>query len=293
MIYTHTLVLGSIYPYQKTQSKDYPYSEGNLCAPFLESGQEGYHPYPNIHLLETCRLIYQEASPILFSKNRIVFPILELTLKFFKTCLNTPERRSWVKSARISLETEDMSKEERNMVFDEESVKLREPSTDVDVDDLHSDSLDNEGLLDLEEALHQAFKHLLAEFIWPRKVSSLLEHLALERLDILLISAKCHTECCHLAGSALAAFTPGFAKGTPKIVNVVGFPLGYYDGTSRIGGTRSYELKDLCKECISEVIKDEMEKWTQLRNKALFSVAEGYRAVETVLKWAIEDEDEP
>ncbi|MCJ1288825.1 hypothetical protein MMC34_000355 [Xylographa carneopallida] len=88
MIYIHALVVGFIYPYFETQKRDFPCYLGHFePSQFGDSHNQERYQLPNVHLLQSCRLVYGEASPILYAKNHVLLPTLDLTLKFFTRCL--------------------------------------------------------------------------------------------------------------------------------------------------------------------------------------------------------------
>ncbi|MCJ1377304.1 hypothetical protein MMC17_000398 [Xylographa soralifera] len=288
MIYTHALVVGHIYPYFKTQHINYPCYSGDYKLPqFQYSHEQVLYELPNVQLLQTCRLVYQEASPILYSKNQILLPILDLTLRFFNMCLHTPERCSWVKSVGLRLESSDMYEHERKIVFDRECANLRSESTRMHFPNKAAYTVLHEDFMVWGQALHVAYKRHLTEVIWPRKVAPLLENLALDSLDLRMDVAHCHSDCCYMTNSALSSFTPGFAKGSPNRVNFSGYPEDFWDKYA--DNYFDFEHSD---DFFSEAITTCMERWTQQREKSSYSMKQGFRWKKQILHGITEEEEE-
>ena len=73
MVYSLALVVGEVWPYRQTEARGYGHTY--KCEPFDD--------VPSIRLLFTCRLIHDEAEPLLYMKNMIVLPNHDLTERFF------------------------------------------------------------------------------------------------------------------------------------------------------------------------------------------------------------------
>ncbi|MCJ1394276.1 hypothetical protein MMC18_007154 [Xylographa bjoerkii] len=291
MIYTHALAVGSIYPYFETQNNDYHCYRGDFKLPqFRYSCHEVLYELPSVHLLQTCRLVHQEASPILYSKNHILLPILDLTLRFFNECLNTPERRSWVKSVGLSLESGDMYENEREIVFNRRWRNLRASMTEAVYPNRFRYNMLHEDFANWGQDLHLAYKRHLTQVIWPRKVAPLLEFLALDFLHLTMEATNCHNECCNLANSALSVFTLGFAKGVPKRLKISEYPLDFW-------AEHDCPCDDDCagecdNECVSAAVWKHMKHWTQLREKSSYSVKQGFEDMNWIFQLIKSEEAE-
>ena len=215
MIYSYILIVGSLMPYQRSHE--------------LALGDDAWlhsiKPLPSppiTALLETCRTIYTEASPILYSKNKFYLPITELTAKFFAQALHNSTRCSWVKSVHLELLPQDMFQpycpacedhitatldDAEQCVLDEETFEEDESS--------HCDEL---------HYLGEAYKQHLRLVSWPQKVELVIENLALDYLSVDLVDPNCccGDHICQMAASALSPFSMGFAHGMPTYLKIYG-----------------------------------------------------------------------
>jgi len=218
MIYSHALV-GDVYPYRKTELEKYMLSEDGE-----KQRNQVVVAQPSANLLLTCRIIHQEAEPLLYSQNIINLPVSALTARFFETALGSPHRCSWVKHVRIRFVPEDLDKEQRRWlmqpIFKEVEDRLM---LFTDLEAFHNlTAFRSDSWLD---DLYDSYDTHIRTCSWPRKVDPILENLLLESLFL-------DFKACHylegysmLAESALSSFRLGFAHGVPKKVLVQGFEL--------------------------------------------------------------------
>ncbi|MCJ1287435.1 hypothetical protein MMC26_006786 [Xylographa opegraphella] len=288
MIYTHALVIDYIRPYFALQGEKYLCYHSDTMPPgrFWQSMAD----LPDVDLLQTCRQIHAEASPILYAENQILLPILDLTLRFFKRCLHTPERCSWVKSVGLSLESADMYERQREIVFNRHWKELREVMTSA----LYPGRYEYKGLQhefqEWGKGLHLAYKRHLTQVIWPRKVAPVLDLLSLDRLLLYLDCPTCHDGCCVLTNSALSSFTPGFAKGVPKSVEFITYPqASLYETVCK--AHKDDDDDDGCDVArANRIIQNLMTRWTEQRQKKSYSLKEGFKTVKRAF-WLIEEEE--
>ena len=137
-----------------------------------------------------------------------------------------------------------------------------------------------------ERILHRAYKQHLTQIIWPRKVAPILRFLALNQLNVHVHNAMCHSQCCDLTKAALSTFAPGFAKGVPSEVNVLGQPSKKW---------REQEIDNAkyegAEHRMSVAVKIGMNGWTQQRHKRSYSVREGFQLMKNVFIWMQEEEE--
>lgn len=203
MIYSYALSVKDVYPYRKTQQKKY-----NTSGLYWYQVQ---FTHPAVCLLSTCRIIRQEAEPVLYSRNVIHLPVSILTQRFFDTALHNPERRSWVKRICVRFRSDDLVSLKSNST-------PRPLATDISTRLVGEDTSDilQSVVWRFRADVHDALKQRLWELVWPRKVRPILEHLKLDSIALDFYECSCTERCCILAGCALRAFEPGFAHGTPK-----------------------------------------------------------------------------
>ena len=99
MAYSLALVVGTLWPYRQTEHRDY--------EKFLDQYMDD--DVPTIRLLFTCRLIHDEAEPLLYAKNRVRLPVSALTERFFTRSLHNAQRCLWVKDVFLSFTFADLT----------------------------------------------------------------------------------------------------------------------------------------------------------------------------------------
>jgi len=177
IIYNHTLIVGDVWPY------GYPN--------FLTIKR------PNTNLLKTSRLINNEASPTLYSKNHFMLPPTLLTVKFLHNTLHSAERRSCMEHISLSLTHEDLPASKHQTMLSK--FQLTQP-----------------GLQDsaLDDHVQKAVKRHLRLVLWPQKVQFILDHLALDSL-VLFVWYRGYRE-------AIFAFADGFKNGVTASFRIHG-----------------------------------------------------------------------
>lgn len=194
IIYEECLVVGEISPYSISDT-DQTAQEWTGCD------------LPTVALLQVSKTIRMEAEPILYQRNHFELGSAKFSQKFFERCLNTPERKLWLKSVTIWLESVDISEADLNAVLDTELGLAREDMLSVKRKDV--------GPGTWSYTLHDAYKKYLGETIWPRKLSPLLELCSLNKLRVYLDVADCQAGCCTMRHQAVRSFSKGFAMGFP------------------------------------------------------------------------------
>lgn len=206
MIYRECLVVGEIYPY----------SISDAHQPDTETARDKTGcDLPAVALVQVSVTIRCEAEPMLYQCNVIRLGSATATGKFFERCLKTPERRMWLKSICLSLDFQDITPTDRAAVL----------ATQLDLERdslLFPEKTRSYTSLSLESKLHAEYRKFLAEIVWPRKVSPIIEYCKLEKLSIDFSETTCQARCCKLRAPASLAFRKGFAKGMPKEIQLIG-----------------------------------------------------------------------
>ena len=204
MIYRECLAVGEIYPYSLSDALQ-PDTE----TPQDKTGCE----LPSVALLQVSKTIREEAEPILYQKNVLRLGSAEVTEKFFERSLNTPERRMWLKSVRMRLDFKDITKADRQIVLERQLFLLQTRMLFPEK---------NRSTIAIERILHNEYTNCLADSMWPRKLSPLLEDCRLEKLSVDFSQARCPGSCCPMNARAVLAFRKGFANGAPKELLLIG-----------------------------------------------------------------------
>lgn len=204
MIYRECLVVGEIYPYSLSDALQ-PDTE----TPQDKTGCE----LPSVALLQVSKTIREEAEPMLYQKNVLRLGSAHVAEKFFERSLNTPERRMWLKSVRTRLDSRDITKADRQKVLEKQLSLLQTRMLFPEKD---------KSTTSIERILHNDYTNCLADTIWPRKLSPLLEDCKLETLSVNFSDARCSGRCCPMNARALLAFRKGFANGAPKELVLLG-----------------------------------------------------------------------
>lgn len=200
MIYQESLIVGEICPYSISDTDEFA-QDTTRCD------------LPNVALLQASKTIRREAEPIVYQRNNVKLGSAEFSQRFFEQCLNTPDRKLWLKSVTLWLGSDDLSEADRNAVLDTELGLAREDML------LPKRKDDRHGRWSY--TLHHAYKKYLGETIWPRKVSPLLESCSLTKLVVGIEFANCWAGCCAMRRHAVRSFSKGFAFPTNfKIVGV-------------------------------------------------------------------------
>ena len=226
MIYGECLIVGKIFPYNISDTSDISnisdtddtasevtaseVTASEVTAQEWAAREASNFDLPNIALLQVSKMIRREAEPILYQRNNVQLGSAEFSQRFFERCLNTPERRSWLKSVSIWLGSDDLSNADRKVVLDTELGSAREDMLEPRrKDDAH------ETWSWSSNKLHHAYKKYLMETIWPRKTSPLLELCSLNKLVVDIECARCRAGCCTMRRHAVQSFSKGFARGFP------------------------------------------------------------------------------
>ena len=208
MIYRECLIVGEIYPYSLSDAPQ-PDTE----TPQDKTGCE----LPSVALLQVSKTIREEAEPMLYQKNVLRLGSAEVTRKFFERSLNTPERRMWLKSVRTRLDFRDITKANRQSVLERQLSLLQTRMLFPEK---------NRSTIVIEEILHKEYTNCLAESMWPRKLSPLLEDCKLEMFSVDFSQARCPGRCCPINARAVLAFRKGFANGVPEELLLIGLNQG-------------------------------------------------------------------
>ena len=192
----------------------YPYSLSDALQPDTETPQDKTGcELPSVGLLQVSKAIRKEAEPMLYQKNVLRLGSRKVTKRFFKRCLSTPERRIWLKSVRICLDSEDINTADRQSVLEKQWFLLQTRMLFPEI---------NGSAIAIERILHNEYANCLADKLWPRKLSPLLEDCKLEKLLVDFSYARCPGRCCPMNARAVLAFRKGFAYGAPKELLLTG-----------------------------------------------------------------------
>lgn len=119
MIYEECLIVGEIYPYSLSDA--YP---GDAQTAQEKSGCD----LPNLALLQVSKAIRLEAEPATYKRNHVHLGRTESSQRFFEQCLNTPERKLWLKSVTVRLDYDDLPRADRG---DIRNTELLVPQGDI------------------------------------------------------------------------------------------------------------------------------------------------------------------
>ena len=204
MIYQECLVVGEIYPYSLSDAQQ----------PDTETAQDKTGcELPSVALLQVSKTIRKEAEPILYQKNVLRLGSADVAGKFFERGLNTPDRRMWLKEVRTRLDFRDIKKADRQRVLEKQLSLLQTRMLFPE---------NERSTIAIESILHDEYTNRLADTIWPRKLSPLLEDCQLEDLWVNFSESRCPGRCCPMKARAVLAFRKGFAHGAPKELHLLG-----------------------------------------------------------------------
>ena len=238
LVYAECLVVGKVFPY--TVSERYHDYDG--LEDDEDTGLELYGcEVPYVALLQVCKRIREEAEPMLYQQNIVVLPAYDLTRLFFKRSLHNDIRKSWVKSVELEFLAADLTRIDREVVLDEQIALAKD---DLLFPEMHADR-------DFLNDLHGAYNDRLAQVVWPRKASYVLDNLALRKIHLNFDRSACNDDCCVMKGKAIEAMKAGFAKGMPVKVKLTG--LG--DAEDGLGNAHRVTYRKV------------MAKWTSLRRQ--------------------------
>lgn len=224
IVYGYCLQVGEVYPYLESQRA---IDVGSVY------GQANSFEVPCTALLAVCKLLHDEAEPLLYKKNTIVLPAAALSAKFFSNSMHSDTRRAWIKSIQLDLSLYDLSKDEKLGIYNEEllSLQVHLVHTDwtnisLDEEDSVRDATENWG-----RNIHQRYKDRLRFVCWPKMMSPILEHLQLDKLVVNFEDSICSHNCCSIPRRAGAAFNEGFAKGVPTFLVLGNIQEGLFPHT--------------------------------------------------------------
>ena len=220
MIYAECLTAGKIYPYTISETipeHDFDTSDDEDAETKKILQVKPDRELPCFELLIVCKAIRQEAEPLLYQRNTVVLPAIDLTARFFKHCLHNDTRRSWIKSITLIFDSTDMVRREREIALDAELAASREtllfPEEVVDCS--------SEDEIFPSSKLHDAYKAHMTTVVWPRKASYVLDYLALNKLTIDVRGSNCIEGCCNLQSDAISALKKGFMQQVPDSVHLM------------------------------------------------------------------------
>ena len=238
LVYAECLVVGKVFPYTVSERyHDYDELDDEEDTGLESSGCE----VPYVALLQVCKMIREEAEPMLYQQNIVVLPVCDLTRLFFKRSLHNDIRRSWVESVELEFLAADLTRKDRELVLDEQIALAK--------DDLLFPEM--RGGHDFLHELHRAYNGHLVEVVWPRKASYVLDNLALRKIHLNFVRSACNEDCCVMRGKAIEAMKAGFAKGMPVKVKLTG--LG--DASDGLGDAHRVTYRKV------------MAKWTSMRRQ--------------------------
>ncbi|KAK0507862.1 hypothetical protein JMJ35_009751 [Cladonia borealis] len=238
LVYVECLVVGKVFPYTVSERcHEYDNLEDDEDTELELSGCK----VPNVALLQVCKRIREEAEPMLYQQNIVVLPVCDLTRLFFKRSLHNDIRKSWVQSVELEFLAADLTRKDREVVLDEQIALAKD---DLLFPEMRADR-------DFSNDLHEAYIDRLAQVVWPRKASYVLDNLALRKIHLNFERTTCNEDCCGMRGKAIEAMEAGFAKGMPVKVKLTG--LG--DASDGLGDAHRVTYRKV------------MAKWTSMRRQ--------------------------
>lgn len=241
LVYAECLVVGKVFPYTVSERiHEYDNLEDDEETGLELSDCE----VPSVALLQVCQRIREEAEPMLYQQNIFVLPACDLTILFFKRSLHNDIRKSWIKSVELGFVAADLTRKDRELVLDAQIAQARD-------DLLFPEKAPLEEPEAFEHELHAAYMNRLAEVVWPRKASYVLDNLALRNIHLKFDRSVCNEDCCPMKRKAIEAMKGGFAKGMPVKVKITGL------GMAR------------------ETYRHVMAKWTSMRRREYNPYDEG------------------
>lgn len=91
------------------------------------------HSAPCLDLLQVNRVIHDGATYFMYQRNTGVLPNAPVAAKLFTDCLNSAEKRLWLKDVELELGTSDMSLDGMNDVFRSKGLDAKEIKTESGV----------------------------------------------------------------------------------------------------------------------------------------------------------------
>ncbi|CAD6582203.1 MAG: hypothetical protein ASARMPRED_000896 [Alectoria sarmentosa] len=300
-IYEHCLAIGKIYPYREKQSEEVQEYAGHLntsatplsCA--ITKGKKS-NAALCLGIRQVNKTTYEEVTPIMYKRNTVVLPRAPLAAKFFHNCLDSVEKRLWLKDVELELCASDISLQEWN-----NSKQFK--GLDLPCGMVPSSTLEQEGKL--AKKWHNIWKQHLADVVWPEKLAPILDDTKLDKLTVKFAKSKCAALCCYMDKQACAAFQRGFANGMVKHISLHNLalhdlgewqdpdPESFKRGDREIEGTVLATVSDAEGEedLDRDVIQmgEQIARWTRARK---LGVADGTRRWFQAVGQKDDEEDE-
>lgn len=187
-----------------------------LIRPFVH--HDSQRELPGLSLLCTCKAILNEARYELYKNTFIVSDWYESDL-IYVACLRYPERRPMLKSLELRFGAYELEEDNKTEVTYEvveehpsEAFQQFGPQASHTMERVRG------------REIHARLKDTLRDDRWRGKMYHILDDTELEHLRLNLTKCDCHLECCDLYYNAFWTFEPGFARGMPKKLELVGVP---------------------------------------------------------------------
>ena len=305
MIYKYCLLVEEIRPYQDAEHR---YLKGTGRTEYLElNGMEGMNEVipssdrPSTALIMVCKLIREEAEPMLYSRNTFVLPIFRFSARFFSHSLNTKERKSWLKYVELELTQLDMETQERKQLFGEEVAYL-EPFFTNPSETYYKTNQREHAVWDFIVELDLEYQKTLIRNHWPAKLAPILDDLELKELYVDVRGNTCTDTCCEMGGCALEAFKKGFANGLPDNLIITGC-LKEDDEVERLISEWSQEREKrrhllneglyhsgkLGEECMQVCHFDGSKEWAEKRQRRRDELSEAQHQVAELSEECMEE----
>lgn len=230
MIYAQCLVVGEIHPYNSrdTSLRD----RHSACA---KTGCD----LPTVALLQVSKTIRKEAEPALYERNMVQLGSAEFSQRFFERCLNTSERKLWLKSVSMWLDDGEITEADQRAVLD--TLFPERAYTEVP----------------WAKKVQDAYKQYIGETVWPRKVLPLLDSCKLNTLVMDFSEALCQADCCKMCSHAVQSFRKGFAMGLPARFVIQGLGRGAKASRKLVQRWTSRRMTDLDRKLVLDIFSDE------------------------------------
>lgn len=147
--------------------------------------------------------------------------MLRFPTSFLLCCLNTRQRKSWLKSVEMELTRLDMEPEERSQLFKEKVAQLEPHFTKLREAYCNAPQR-GEAVWDFLRNFDLSYEAYLIQKQWPAKLAPVLDELKLENLTVGVRGISPRDTDRRLGESALEAFNRGVANGLPDILIVTG-----------------------------------------------------------------------
>lgn len=210
-LYHHSLYVGFVYPYGEWPDEA---------------------RRPNVSLLRISKKVHEEAECTLY-QNVFDMRSYESIQNLFSKSLPTENQKLLLKHIRVWPTEEDLIGEETRAVVDQADLRLF---------DLNLNMREGETQPNFFRCIHEIGTARLRDFLWPRKIHLILQHLCLESLILDLREALCPMACCAWHATAGSCFSSGFVYGLPKRVDIKWFDtemMVWKDETSKFRVTMS------------------------------------------------------